>query len=310
MTETLHFIRPYWFLALAPLMFVIYKNWYRYSTPDHTWDAICDRHLQPSIIQMNVTRQRIMPLLLLSFSAVFMIISLSGPTWSRLPVSTYKPQQPRVLILDLSDEMLVNDRTPNRLTRAKFKLHDILQHRDVGQFALVIYTDEAFVVSPLTDDGQTIDALLSSLEPGIMPINGNHLEQALNEAEQLITHAGFTSGQILILTAHPPSTDSISKARALANHGIYSSIIDVSLKHVNNASFIEFARAGKTKHIQFTDTDDDINQWLTHSQSAQQYRQSQNQLSVWQDQGRWFLIPAMLFFLPAFRRGWLQRINI
>lgn len=276
----------------------------------HAWKTVCDSHLLPYLMQNKRHNRRILPLLLLLSCAVLMIVSLAGPTWSRLPVPAYQQIQPRVLVLDLSKDMLIRDLTPDRLSRAKFKLHDLLQKHDAGQFGLIVYTGEPFVVSPLTDDGQTIDELLSSLTPDIMPVDGNRLDSALLEAEKLIKQTGVNYGQVLVFTANKPTNLAINTAAKLAKHGIEVSIMPVVADMLSNRQFDALAKAGHGILLPFTDQIKDLDEWLATSNKHQHYTmQSQNDIPVWRDQGRWFLIPALCLMLPMFRRGWLQRIN-
>lgn len=308
MITEFHFLRPLWFVAFIPLL-ILAGLVYKQTPVMRTWNAICDSHLLPFLIETKRSRKRTYPLLILLASGFFMIISMAGPTWSRLPVPTYQQIQPRVLVLDMTDAMSETDLSPNRLSRAKFKLHDLLQHRDAGQFGLVVYAGEPFVVSPLTDDGQTIAALLPSLTSDIMPVEGNNLAQALKQASLLITEAGFQSGQLLVLTAHAPSSQAIEQAVALAKKGIYTSVIPVRAKPATPV-FKSLATAGKGQLISFTDTNADLEQWLAKSRNEQHFGINlQQNIPVWRDQGRWFAIPALLFLLPAFRRGWLQRLS-
>jgi len=181
----------------------------------------------------------------------------------------------------------------------------------VGQLGLIVYSGEPFVVSPLTDDGQTIDALLSSLTTDIMPVQGQRLDSALEEAGKLIQQAGFNQGEVLVLTSTPPSTAAINAAGALAHKDVHTSVMPV-LDDANpvNPLFQRLAQAGGGAVIPFADTAIDLDQWLTASSGKQQFSANlQNDMPVWRDQGRWFLVPALLCLLPVFRRGWLQRIN-
>jgi len=309
MIADFHFLRPLWFFAIIPLTLLAWQLFKRKSQV-HAWSAVCDTHLLPWLLHSNGHNKRTRPLLLLLACALLIIISLAGPTWSRLPVPTYQQIQPRVLVLDMTPAMLTDDLSPDRLSRAKFKLHDLLQHRDAGQFGLIVYTGEAFVVSPLTDDGRTIDALLPSLTPAIMPVRGNRLETALVQAEKLFTQAGSESGEILVLTANPPSQSGIRETKRLASHGINTSVIPVMKQQTSSSSFELMAKAGHGHVISFTDTQADLDQWLAASQANQRFGINlQNDIPVWRDQGRWFLIPVLLLLLPLFRRGWLQRIN-
>lgn len=308
MVSEFHLIRPYAGLFLLPLLVFAAQTW-RATPGMATWGAVCDRHLLPFLIQTKPSFKRQGSLLCLFGSALFMIFSLSGPSWSRFPVPTYQSIQPRVIVLDLSKNMEETDLKPNRFSRAKFKLHDLLKQHQSGQFGLVVYTGEPFVASPLTDDSQTIDALLSALTPDMMPVAGNRLESALKVAAELITAAGYTDGNVLVLTSKAPIPLAIETAQHLKAQGIIVSIIPIlSADKPINPLFKQLADSGGGQELRITENADDLNQWLAFSKSHQALRtDARYDIPIWRDQGRWFIIPALLFLLPVFRRGWLQR---
>lgn len=305
-----HFLRPWWLMAIFPLIGFTILLW-RQTPKLHAWGEVCDSHLLEHLLQKKGQDKRMFSLSFLLLSAFFMIFSIAGPTWYKLPVPTYKAIQPRVLVLDMSPNMMVSDLTPNRLTRAKFKLHDLFTRKDVGQFGLIVFTGEPFVVSPLTDDGQTISSLLSSLTPDIMPVGGQNLEAALNEANKLIQQAGYQEGQILVLTADTPSSKSIETAKKLAQHGVFSSIMPVKANKNLNPLFQQFASSGEGQLLVYSANSDDLDQWLNASSKKEAFELSTNDdIPLWRDEGRWFLILALLFLLPVFQRGWLQRVAV
>ncbi len=310
MLHEFHLIRPLWLLALLPLLAFAVAV-FRKNPNASAWNDVCDPHLLPYLIKTKPQVKRQLSSLLLCLSALFMIISLSGPSWSRFPVPTYQPIQPRVLILDMSEAMLEQDLQPNRLGRAKFKLHDLLATRkEGGQFGLVVYTGEPFVAAPLTDDSQTIDALLPMLLPDTMPVEGHRLDSALQEAAKLFTQAGFSHGDILVLTARAPAPEDIEAAKVLNSAGIHASIMPVlNRQQALNPLFERFAKAGGGLLLPMMDTSDDLNQWLDATRTHQAFTADlNNEVPVWRDQGRWFIVPALLLLLPVFRRGWLQRV--
>ena len=100
MMADFHLLRPLWLLAIVPLVLLAWRLFHQ--TPVmHAWNNVCDTHLLPWLMQVKGRTQRTRPLLLLLTSSLLMIISLTGPTWSRLPVPTYQQIQPRVLVLDM-----------------------------------------------------------------------------------------------------------------------------------------------------------------------------------------------------------------
>lgn len=310
MMAEFHFLRPLWLLMIVPLITLAIVYWHQ--TPKlHAWEEVCDRYLLDHLLQRKGQGKRMISLSCLFFSILFMILSISGPTWHKLPQATYKPVQPRVLLLDLSDKMMLGDLSPNRLSRAKFKLHDLFTRKDVGQFGLVVFTGESFVVSPLTDDGQTISSLLSSLTPDIMPVGGYNLDNALEEASRLLNQAGYDHGQILVLTAEAPSSEAIEKAKKLAESGILSSIMPIRADKNLNPLFQRFADSGEGQLLVYSSDSSDLEEWLNASKSKEQFALNKNDdIPLWRDEGRWFLIPALFLLLPIFQRGWMQKVIV
>lgn len=302
-----HFLRPLWLVMLIPLCILVGLLLNR-PTATQVWENVCDKHLLSQLLYLPGENKKRVALALLALSAFFMIFSLSGPAWKRLPVPIYKPIIPRIIVLDLSESMLANDLAPNRLERAKFKLHDIFTQKAPGQFALIVYSGEPYVVSPLTEDGQTIDALLSALTPEVMPVEGQKLEHALEEGSKLLQQAGFHHGDILVMTATAPSAEAIAVSETLAQKGINTSIIPLT-KEESVSQFKELAEAGEGKFIPFSEDSSDIEEWLKKSITNNYKESSQSEIPIWQDEGRWFLVPALLLLLPVFRRGWLQKVQ-
>lgn len=310
MMADFHFLRPWWLLTLILLAIFTIILW-RQQPKLQAWSEVCDPHLLDHLLQKKGQGKRMASLTYLFLSLFFMIVAMAGPTWYQLPVATYKPVQPRVLVLDLSDNMMDTDLSPNRLSRAKFKLHDLLAKKEVGQFGLVVYTGEPFVVSPLTDDGQTIASLLSTLTPDIMPVTGQRLDTALEEAGKLITQAGYQNGQILVLTADTPSAEAMETAKKLADSGIDSSIMPVKADTNLNPLYQRFANSGSGQLIEYSADASDIARWLNASRVSHRFvLNEEDDIPLWRDEGRWFLIPALLLLLPLFQRGWLQRVAV
>lgn len=258
MSIDFHLLRPWWLSAYIPLLGIFWLVW-RQNSPLNSWAAICDSHLLKHLVVTKETHKRHWALLFLFASAIFMILSLTGPCWLRFPVPSYHVTEPHVIVLSLSADMLAKDVAPDRLSRAKFILHDLFTQAQTGQFALIVFTAEPFIVSPLTEDARTIDALLSSLTPSIMPVVGYRLDTALVEAKNLIKQAGFKQGKILLMTANLPDVKAIKMAKKLASQGIYTSLMPLKAAPLFSP-FFKLVAAGKGKLLSFNGTKQELSQ--------------------------------------------------
>lgn len=296
-----HWIRPYYLWLLIPCLLLAIFFIQKKTQTRTSWQKTCDPHLLPYILKKHEqTSSQTYQYFILS-SIFFVIIALSGPSWKKLPQHTFQSLDPHVLILDMSNEMLATDLSPNRLTRAKFKILDILNSAKQGQWSLIAYTAEPFIVSPLTSDTQTINALVSSLNTDIMPVNGNQPALALLEAEKMLVTAGLNSGEILLLTATPPNQELINIAQKLAQHNISTSVIPITTQP--HTEFKKLANAGKGQFIQATNDHSDILSWIESRNTQNTQQQKPLQHTDWEDNGRCFILLAILCLLPLFRRG-------
>lgn len=306
MTE-FHFIRPVFLLLFIPyLIFLLLFFQSKYK--QNPWYKVCDKHLLDFLLVSGNKKNSIFNKILLFTSLFFMIIALSGPAIHKKEVPIYKKADPFVVVLDMSEDMFINDINPSRFTRAKFKLKSIFtKAKDLGQFGMVVYTKEPFILSPLTQDANTIVQLLDALNEDVMPIQGQNLSLALKQAQELITQAGFSRGNILVLTANYPTKEDLTRVSKISEDNIFTSIMPVLKPPYDDNSFIEFAKKGHGKYLVFTNDNKDITNFV--NAPSNQIKKQTNNLLVWQDEGIKFLIPALILLLPFFRRGWLDKVR-
>lgn len=107
------------------------------------------------------------------------VLALSGPVWQKKEVPDLAPENPVILLLNMSTDMAARDLTPNRLTRAKFEISDLLKLLRNVQAGLIVYTREPFLITPITEDLGLIENLLPAVVFNIMPANGDRLDRAV-----------------------------------------------------------------------------------------------------------------------------------
>lgn len=197
--QDFHFLRPVWLLAAIPAILLVGVMW-RVNSNVTAWDKAIDKNLLPFLLDRSKNAAQRTPLLMLLFAWILSAISMAGPVWEELPQPVQKREDALVIVLDLSLSMFAPDHNPSRLDLAKRKLRDILALREEGQTALVVYAGDAHTVTPLTDDVVTIDALVPSLSPNIMPLFGSDPIPAIDMAISLLDDIESSDGRILLIT--------------------------------------------------------------------------------------------------------------
>ncbi len=233
-----YFIYPYW-LLLIPLWLLVVYGYHLLTLNHHSdtnhWDALVDKPLQPFVISnYKGPNQSPCPkksIGLITLAGLLTLLALSGPSLHKRQVPLYEDQQGLVIALDLSVSMLAQDVQPNRLQRAKFAVIDLLKQRESGYAALVVFAGEAFAVSPLTHDVETIFAQLTHMSPSIMPSQGSRLDKAILQSVDLLSNTGYYTGKILLVTDGLSNlSKSIDAANLAHNKGYEVSILAIGTK--------------------------------------------------------------------------------
>ena len=151
-------LRADWLWVLPLVALVTYAMARRELAPGN-WQRIVDPALAPFVLSRSASRRYSYRWWLMTLGGILAVLSLAGPSWNRLEQPVFRSEQAMVIALDLSRSMDAQDLTPSRLTRAKLKILDILEQRSSGQTALVVYSSNAFTVTPLTTDVDTVALL-------------------------------------------------------------------------------------------------------------------------------------------------------
>lgn len=332
-----HFLRPLWLLALIPLALLSWRL-YRLGREGGDWRRVCDPALLPYILIHDGGGQPARRAsLLFGLGGVLAILALAGPVWERLPAPAFRNDAALVIALDLSHIMEAADLKPSRLERARFKIEDILRQRKDGLTALLVYSGEAFTVTPLTDDVGTITAQLPALTSDLMPTQGSRTERALELAGRLLKQAGLTRGDVLLITNGGGTLHKGAEAaQALRSQGYRVSVLgaggeegapvplpeggflqdtqgNIIISKLAAPALRQLAEAGGGLYRKLGTDNSDISVLMGFfGGQARQGEEGEAKngvtLSQWEERGPWLLLPLLPIAALAFRRGFLAAL--
>jgi Ca-activated chloride channel family protein len=152
------------------------------------------------------------------------VIALAGPEAGFRVVPIEQRESNRVIAIDVSLSMAAQDVGPSRLDAAKAIAKRIIDAQQ-GRVGLVVFESAAEVVSPLTNDGDAVEALLESIQAGEVSNPGSDLSVALMAALRLAGETAQRGDIVVISDGEDQSTrldDTIAK---LAQRGVTVSTI-------------------------------------------------------------------------------------
>ncbi len=328
MMSDFHFIEPLWFLALIPLGLLLWWAW-RADAGASAWRRVVDARLLAVLQVGRAEPARQWPLLLLAAGWLLAVIALANPTFERKPVPAFRSDAARLVVLDLSRSMLAEDLSPSRLERARYKVADILARSADGQVGLVAFAGDAFAVSPLSDDAETIRAMLEALSPQIMPLQGSRPDRGIDLGLQLLRQAGARNGEVILITDDAGGVRARAAAERLREAGHTLGVIGVGtgegapvpgvktadgpvMTRLDRPALEQLAAAGAGRYATLSSSDADLDQVLIDPSARPRLLAERDPMLAerWRELGPWIAVLLVPLAALAFRRGWLAMLIV
>ncbi len=325
-----HFLRPAWLLALPVLWAVI--GWLAHKrSRDGDWSRLIDPDLLQSLRLAGPEARAGSPWRWLLLAWTLAVLALAGPAWQQDEAPAFRSPAAWVIVLDLSPSMASTDLPPDRATRARYAIDDLLSAAHDARVGLVVFSDDAYTAAPLTQDVATIRSLLSPLAPDIMPSSGDNLAPALDAVSKLMEHAATRNRKVIVLTdGFDDPAAAFAAAGKLHVQGADIDVIGVAttggapvrkpgggfeqdasgkplLSKLDEAALRQLAGTGGGRYTDLTGLPSLIAQLQSTPDLEDRAVAAGANLKVarWRDAGAWLLPLVLLCAVPLARRGWL-----
>lgn len=194
------FASPHWLLALllVPALFLVYwaGAWYRRRVLTRFGEGELVARLTVSVSR---AARRVKAGLVLA-AVAFLVLALARPQFGTRVETVRRRGQDIMVAVDLSTSMLAEDVAPNRLDRARLAILRLIRSLDGDRIGLVAFAGDAFVQSPLTVDYTAAAMFLDAMDPGLMPIQGTDLGEALRVSLDALDQGAREDRVVVLVT--------------------------------------------------------------------------------------------------------------
>lgn len=158
---------------------------------------------------------------LLCLGFIFFVFGLSRPQIGA-KLKEHKSKGVEIMIcLDVSNSMLAQDYSPNRLERAKLAISRIVDKLSGDRIGLIVFAGESFVQLPITTDYVSAKMFMSSISTESVPVQGTAVGDAINTAIRSFSAQSEKSRAIIVITdGENHEDDAVSAAGLAAEQGI------------------------------------------------------------------------------------------
>ena len=180
-------------------------------------DGALVKELMPSYSKAKVWLR--LSLFLLAF--FFFVLGISRPQMGAI-LKEHKTRGAEVMIvLDVSNSMLAEDYSPNRLERAKLAISRVVDKLRDDRIGLVVFAGNSFVQLPITTDYVSAKMFLGSISTESIPIQGTAIGDAISTALRSFSAQSDRSRAIIVITdGENHEDDPVAAASQAAEMGV------------------------------------------------------------------------------------------
>ncbi len=158
---------------------------------------------------------------LYSLAFFLFVIGLARPQIGA-KLSEHEAKGAEIMIcLDVSNSMLAEDYSPNRLERAKLAISRIVDRLQEDRIGLIVFAGSSFVQLPITTDYVSAKMFLNSIDTGSVPVQGTAIGDAVLTAARSFSEQSEKSRAIIVITdGENHEDDPVDAVRQVAEMGI------------------------------------------------------------------------------------------
>ncbi len=270
----------------------------------------------------------------ISFFAVawfFFAVGLARPQMgAKIKESTRKGAE-IMIALDVSNSMLAQDYSPNRLERAKLAISRLVDKLHGDRIGLIVFAGQSFVQLPITTDYVSAKIFLNTIGTESVPVQGTALGDAINTAiKSFSSEAQMQENNkaiILITDGENHEDDPVEAARMAAEVGIRVFCIGVGspegkpipygpdselmkdregnivVTKLDEKILEEVAAAGEGAYIRAGNTEFGLNPIIDELKELEEQQFNSIVFEDFEEQYMYFFGIALVFFLLEFLVG-------
>jgi Ca-activated chloride channel family protein len=126
-----------------------------------------------------------------------------------------------MIVLDVSNSMLAEDYSPNRLERAKLAISRLVDKLRDDRIGLIVFAGNSFVQLPITTDYVSAKMFLNTITTESVPIQGTAIGDAINTALRSFSAQSEKSRAIIVITdGENHEDDPVAAAAQAAEMGV------------------------------------------------------------------------------------------
>ena len=159
-------------------------------------------------------------LLLLSFG--FIGMALTQPRWGETEETVKRSGIEILIAVDVSKSMWAEDLNPNRITKARREIQDLLGKLEGHRVGLIAFAGEAYVHCPPTTDLDACGLFIEGVDVGLIQRGGTQIGDAIREANKVFRESTAAQKALILITdGEDQETNPVEAAKEASKLGVH-----------------------------------------------------------------------------------------
>src|SRR6266481_4400161 len=218
----MQFAQPIWLLAGLVTCSALVWQYRRFDRKQRIALAqFVSARLLPKLTSSISASRKLVKRILFILGVAFVFIALARPQAGFELQETHRKGLELLFAVDTSKSMLAQDVKPDRLTRAKLAVTDLVAKLNGDGVGLIAFAGSSFLQCPVTLDYDAFHESLDALDVNVIPKGGTDIAAAIHEAETVFkTRTTADKIVILITDGEDLGGEAISAAQSAAKNGV------------------------------------------------------------------------------------------
>lgn len=209
----------WWLFLLGPLMFLFF--WISIWSKNRRLDRFGESSLLSSLITELSSVNTAIKYMLWRLAAAFLVLALINPQLGSKMAEAKVKGIDIIVALDVSNSMMAEDLSPNRLVSANRAISKMLEKLQGDRVGIIVFAGQAFVQLPITSDYAAGKLFLSTIDTDVVPVQGTDIGAAIDLSMKSFSEDSPAQKAIVIITdGENHEADAVVAAQEASEQGI------------------------------------------------------------------------------------------
>lgn len=213
-----------WGLAVIPGFILLYSMVSRWKK--RAFARLGDKNVVTLLIPQVSFSRPWLKFILFIIAYAAMIIAAADPQIGSKMEEEKRKGADLMILLDVSNSMLSQDMSPNRLENAKLAITQLIDNLHNDRIGIIVFAGEAYVQLPVTTDYSAAKLFLNTINTNMVPTQGTAIGAAIDLGMKSFDFKDGTGKAMIIITdGENHEDDAVAAARNAADKDVMVNVI-------------------------------------------------------------------------------------